>query len=68
MENINKSEICTKVEAIIVEWDEGGNRWTAKFMADCSGKNVYAQGEYTKNGAKTTITAIKNSIARFTAE
>ena len=48
-----------------ITWEEGGNTYTAAFRVDCSCKNVYAHGTYTKNGNKTTLTAIKNSYARM---
>ena len=48
-------------------WTEGGNVYTAEFSVDCSCKNVYAKGIYTKNGVKTTLTAIKNSYKRLLA-
>lgn len=48
-------------------WEEGGNTYTAEFIVDCSCKNVYAHGNYTKNGNKTTLTAIKNSLKRLEA-
>ena len=49
-------------------WEENGNTFTAKYIVDCSCKNVYAYGMYTKNGSKTTLTAIKNSLKRLQAE
>lgn len=48
-------------------WEENGNTFTAKYIVDCSCKNVYAYGMYTKNGSKTTLTAIKNSLKRLQA-
>lgn len=34
----------------------------------CSCRKVYATGYYTKDGKKTTLTAIKNSYKRLTDE
>lgn len=45
----------------LVEWEEGGHTYTV----ECSCKNVYAHGEYTKDGKKTTLTAIRNSYRRM---
>lgn len=51
----------------LVEWSEGGNDYTARFDVSCSCRNVYAQGEYTRNGKKTTLTAVRNSYLRMKA-
>lgn len=51
----------------LVEWEEGGHKYTAKYTVSCSCNNIYASGEYTKDGNKTTLTAIKNSYKRMTA-
>lgn len=48
-----------------IEWTEGGNVYTAAFTVSCSVRNVYASGIYTKNGNKTTLTAIRNSYNRM---
>lgn len=49
----------------LVQWQENGNRYTAEYITKCSCNNIYAKGEYTKNGNKTTLTAIKNSLKRM---
>lgn len=49
-----------------ITWDEGGHTYTASYSVTCSCKNVYASGYYTKDGKKTTLTAIKNSYKRLT--
>lgn len=49
----------------LIEYDEGNNHFTAEFTVRCSCKNVYASGIYTKNGNKTTLTTIKNSLKRL---
>lgn len=51
----------------MIEWDEGGNHYTAEYNVSCSCKNIYASGIYTKNGNKTTLTTIKNSLKRLEA-
>ena len=52
----------------LVEWEEGGHTYTARYTVECSCKNVYAHGEYTKDGKKTTLTAIRNSYNRMKEE
>lgn len=49
----------------LVTWTEGGHTYTAEFTVSCSCKNVYAYPSYTKDGKKTTLTAIKNSYNRM---
>lgn len=49
----------------MVEWDEGNHHYTAEFTVECSCRNVYAHGKYTKDGNKTTLTAIRNSYNRM---
>lgn len=48
-----------------IEWQEGGHTYTAAYTVSCSCKNVYAYGEYTRDGKKTTLTAIRNSYKRL---
>lgn len=47
------------------QWVEDGHTYTAKFKVDCSCKNVYAKGFYTKDDKVTNLTAIKNSLKRL---
>lgn len=49
----------------MVSWKDGKDTFTAEYSVRCSCKNVYASGTYTKNGSKTTLTAIKNSLKRL---
>ena len=49
----------------LVSWTDNGHTYTAEFTVSCSCKNVYATGTYTKDGKKTTLTAIRNSLARM---
>ena len=51
----------------MVEWDEDGHHYSAEYTVSCSCKYVYANGHYTKDGVKTTLTAIKNSLKRMVA-
>lgn len=48
-----------------LSWTEGGHEYTAAYTVTCSCKNVYAKGEYTRDGKKTTLTAIRNSLNRM---
>ena len=48
-----------------VAWEEGGHVFTAEYVVSCSCRNVYARGKYTRDGAATTITAIRNSLKRM---
>lgn len=50
-----------------VEWEEGGHTWSAKYDVSCSCKNIYTSAEYTKDGVKTNLTAIRNSLKRMKA-
>ena len=50
-----------------VEWSEGGHTYSAAYKVTCSCKNVYACGEYYRDGKRTTLTAIKNSHKRLCA-
>lgn len=46
-------------------WEEGGHTYAAFFAVSCSTQNVYAKGEYYRDGKKTTLTAIRNSLRRM---
>lgn len=50
-----------------VRWEENSNEYTAEFKVECTGSHIYAKGYYTKNGNKTNLTAIKNSLKRLKA-
>lgn len=49
-------------------WAEGGHKYTACYKVTCSCAFVSAKGYYTRDGKKTTLTAIKNSLKRLEAE
>ena len=49
----------------VITWKDGKDVFTAEFKVSCSCRNVYAYGIYTRNGQKTTLTAIKNSLKRL---
>lgn len=48
-----------------VEWTEGGHTYTARFVVECNCRHTEAHGYYTKDGKKTTLTAIRNSLKRM---
>ena len=48
-----------------ITWEESGHIFTAQYDVKCSCKNVYAYGTYTRDGKKTTLTAIRNSLRRM---
>lgn len=51
----------------LIKWEEGGHLYSAQFTVECSCRCVYASGYYTKDGRKTTLTAIRNSLKRLEA-
>ena len=50
-----------------VDWIDGKDEYSAEFSVSCSCSYVYASGIYTRNGKKTTLTAIRNSLKRLEA-
>lgn len=50
-----------------ITWTESGHTYTAAYSVSCSCRNVYARGEYTRDGKPTTLTAIRNSYKRLLA-
>ena len=50
-----------------VTWTESGHTYTAAYSVRCTCSAVYASGDYTRDGKKTTLTAIRNSYNRMTA-
>lgn len=61
---------CEEKRGTISEfaWTEGGHRFTASYKVTCSCAYVYAHGYYTRDGKKTNLTAIKNSLKRLEQE
>ena len=51
-----------------ITWTDGKDEYTAAYTVQCSAHNVYAKGKYTRNGEKTTLKAIRNSLNRMRAE
>ena len=50
-----------------VEWSEGDHNYTAEYTVNVTCSNVYAYGTYTRDGRRTTLTAIRNSYNRMIA-
>ena len=50
-----------------VTWEEGGHTYSAEYSVDCSCRNIYAKGYYSRDGHYTTLTAIRNSLHRMIA-
>lgn len=50
-----------------ITWTDGKDTFSASFTTSCSCANVYASGCYTRNGKKTTLTAVRNSLKRLEA-
>lgn len=50
-----------------IEWEDGGHTYSAKLEVSCSCKNVYVYADYTKDGKRTNLTAIRNSAIRMGA-
>lgn len=48
-----------------VEWTEGGHEWSAETVMEQSCHNVYFRTNYTKDGKRTNLTAVKNSYKRM---
>lgn len=48
-----------------VEWDESGHHYTARFDVECHYTYTEGKGYYTKDGKRTTATAIRNSANRM---
>ena len=46
-------------------WADGKHAYTACYKVTCSCTHVYANGYYTRDGIKTNLAAIKNSLKRL---
>lgn len=49
-------------------FEYNGIEYTCEYRISCSCSSVYAKGIYTRNGNKTTLTAIKNVLKKMKAE
>lgn len=49
----------------VITWKENGHVYTAEFRVWCSCAHIYTKGDYTKDGKKTTLLAIRNSYKRL---
>lgn len=50
------------------EWSEGGHKFSACYKVQCTISRIYARGVYTRDGKKTTLLAVKNSLKRLEME
>lgn len=50
-----------------ITWTENGSEWTASYTVVCTCSYIKASGDYTRDGRKTTLTAIRSSLNRMTA-
>ena len=50
------------------EWDEGGNHYSASFRTESSCAHIYTYRSYWKDGERTNLTAIRNSLKRLNGE
>lgn len=48
-----------------ITWTESGHTFTAAYTVTCTCSAIYARGEYTRDGKRTTLTAIRNSYNRM---
>ena len=51
-----------------IEWEEQGHKYSASYEVHCSRRNIYASGYYSRDGFRTTLTAIRNSYNRMVEE
>lgn len=48
-----------------VTWDDNGHAYSAELSVICTCHNVYVRGNYSRDGKKTTLNAVKNSYWRL---
>ena len=46
-------------------WWDGDTKFTACYIVNCKYNHIFAKGYYTRDGKKTNLTAIKNSLKRL---
>ena len=49
-------------------WIDGNTKFTACYIVKCKENHIFAKGYYTRDGKKTNLTAIKNSLKRLEQE
>ena len=49
-------------------WRDGNSKFTACYIVKCKENYIFAKGFYTRDGKKTNLTAIKNSLKRLEQE
>lgn len=57
-----KKNSCDKIE-----WTDEKDNYSAELIVDCSAKNIYVTKNFFRNGKKTTLLAIRNSLERLRA-
>ena len=50
-----------------ITWIDGKDTFTAEFVVSCTCSHTEARGIYTRNGKRTTLTAVRNSLKRLEA-
>lgn len=50
------------------EWSENGHKFSACYRVYINQEHVFAKGEYTRDGKKTNLLAVKNSLKRLEME
>lgn len=65
--NGNRSQRESRGEYLsaYAEWEEGGHKYTADLTVTQSRANTFVYRDYYKDGKKTNLTAIKNSLMRM---
>ena len=66
MNEVIQEEICGTVPYF--SWFDGNTKFTACYIVKCKENHIFAKGFYTRDGKKTNLTAIKNSLKRLEAE
>ena len=49
-------------------WWDGNTKFTACYIVKCKENHIFAKGYYTRDGKKTNLKAIKNSLKRLEKE
>lgn len=49
----------------VVKWTDGKDTFTAEFVVTCTCSHTEARGIYTRNGKRTTLVAVRNSLKRL---
>lgn len=66
MNEVIQEEISGTVPCF--SWWDGNTKFTAFYIVKCKYNHIFAKGFYTRDGKKTNLTAIKNSLKRLEKE